>query len=425
MSVMKEADFPKVLIISHNLYDISNNIGKTLVSLFEGWPKEKLSQIYFRNDEPSFNYCNEYFCITDKEVLKSAVSLRYNRAGAVLKTGVSLSVTQTEVNLYQVGNHRRPAVSFIRDTMWALGGWKSDTLKKWVTNVVKPDVILFVPNDYTLAYRVALYIEDIVNKTLIPFYMDDPFYFGCKSSFVDQLRRKSIRRFAKRFTICDYMSQEYHEEFGLDCYAFVNSVHIDADTGEYSTSRNSLIFSYLGNLHSNRWKSLLEIGLVLEEIKVSTGVKAELRIYSGSFLENSIRKLFDSTSTIKFMGRIDAKDVRKKQLESDVLVHVEAFDLMSTNSTRLSLSTKIPEYFSVKRAILAYGPKNIASMRYLNDYELAEVCFDKEELKDGVASLMNRCNRELLAKKAYERAVSYHNIKNISNDFQERIIECR
>ena len=78
---VEKEQYPKVLIISHNLYDVNNNIGKTLVSLFKGWPKEKLSQIYFRNDMPSFNYCKQYYCITDKEIFFSALYAGRKKAG--------------------------------------------------------------------------------------------------------------------------------------------------------------------------------------------------------------------------------------------------------------------------------------------------------------------------------------------------------
>ena len=84
-------EYPKLLIISHNLYDVNNNIGKTLVSLLEGWPKDRISEIYFRNDPPSFNYSSQYYCITDKDVLKSVLTLHTVRAGSVVRSSNDLS----------------------------------------------------------------------------------------------------------------------------------------------------------------------------------------------------------------------------------------------------------------------------------------------------------------------------------------------
>lgn len=432
MIAMGKVEFPKVLIISHNLYDDTNNIGKTLVSLFQGWPKDKIAQIYFRNDSPSFKYCDEYYCITDKDVLKSALTLGIKKAGSVLQVGESLTISDAETNLYQVGNHRRPIVSFIRDTMWALGGWKSNELETWVKDVARPDIILFAPNDYTLAYRIAIYIEELINKPLIPFYMDDSFYYGCKSSFLDQIRRRSLRKMAKKvhryakqiFTICDYMSDEYQKLFGLNCHAFMNSVTIPSSESLRTISDDeTIIFAYLGNLHSNRWKSIAEIGRVLDDIRNKDHIKVEFRIYSASVLEKNVKELFNSIASIRFMGKVEPSKVRDTQLQADVLVHVEAFDDASVNSTRLSLSTKLPEYLSVHRAIFAYGPKEIASMRYLKDNNIAEVCFEQSALHDGIYSILSPQKRADLADRGYRRAEAFHNIEMVSKKFQRKISE--
>lgn len=426
---MEKSDFPKVLIISHNLYDDSNNIGKTLVSLFDGWPKDRLSQIYFRNDSPSFRYCDEYYCITDKDVLKSVMSLGIKKAGSELKKGEVLELSEAESSLYQVGNHRRPIVSFIRDVMWACGKWKTEQLRHWIINVANPDVILFAPNDYTLAYRVVLYIEKTLNKPIIPFYMDDSFYYGCKTGFIDAMRRKKLRIAAKKihgysreiFTICEYMSREYEQIFNMQCHDFVNSVVIE-DMPQ-KRNRGTTIFSYLGNLHSNRWKSIVEIGRMIDRINYENKTNAILKVYSGSVLEKKVEAEFEKIESLRFLGRIPASEVREKQLESDVLIHVEAFDLASVNSTRLSLSTKIPEYLSTNRMIFAYGPSNIASMRYLKDYNLAITCNSCSDLYRCLKNLLLSDANDDISVNCYYKAVGSHDIKKVSRKFQSKIRE--
>jgi hypothetical protein len=57
--------------------------------------------------------------------------------------------------------------------------------------------------------------------------------------------------------------------------------------------------------------------------------------------------------------------VRRIQLESNVLVHAESFDESTRLYTRLSLSTKIPQYLMAGRCVLAYGPAELASIRYV------------------------------------------------------------
>lgn len=421
-------EYPKVLIICHNLYDVTNNIGKTLVSLMDGYPKDKIAQLYFRNDAPSFQYCSNYYCITDKSVLKSILSLGFKKAGNVVEKKEDLTITDAENSFYKIGNHRHPSVSLIRDTLWSIPVWKSKNLKKWLLEV-DPDVILFAPNDYTLAYRIALYVQKVVKKPVIPFYMDDAFYWNCKTSLIDNYRRKRLRYYARQIhqhsyqilTICKYMSEEYEKLFALPCRAFVNSVHVE-NVEEKKTLNSPIIFSYLGNLHSNRWKSLSEIGEALHEIEKKNGIKCYLDVYSASLLEDRMTDAFDAIGNIRFKGAVPSSAVHEIQVSSDVLVHVESFDVRSSNSTRLSLSTKIPEYMSSGVPIFAYGPEQIASMKYLRDYNLAQTCFFKDKLYESLLSILS--DDELRARKVHNGTLKVkedHDIQKVSKDFQ-RII---
>lgn len=428
---MKDVNCPKVLIISHNLYDDSNNIGKTLVSLFNGWPKEKLAQIYFRNDMPSFKYCDQYYCITDRDVVKSVCSFGRKKAGNIVYKDSSMILTETETNLYQVGNHRKPIISLTRDLIWSLNGWKSKKLENWLKDEVKPDIVLFVPNDYWLAYEIALYVHKIIDKPIIPFYMDDSFYLKVDNYGVDAFRRKIIRKLAveiqkysdKIFTICKSMSREYEEYFHAKCIEFVNSVDI-IECAPKISKLDSLIFSYLGNLHSNRWKALCEIGKIIDNINCEKKLNCELRVYSASVLEKKVEYEFHKISCLKFMGKVSASEVHIKQCESDVLIHVEAFDKASVNSTRLSLSTKIPEYLNTGVCILAYGPAEIASIQYLRENNLAEVCCNYMELKKSITNIIeNRECRIEFEKRGLIWAKKYHDINIMSCKFQKYIME--
>lgn len=427
---VEKEQYPKVLIISHNLYDVNNNIGKTLVSLFKGWPKEKLSQIYFRNDMPSFNYCKQYYCITDKEIFFSALYAGRKKAGNCLYEDMQFCVSEAETNLYSIGNKRKPIVSLIRDMIWNIGNWKNEKLDKWLKEV-SPDIILFVPNDYCLAYNVALYVEKVTKKRIIPFYMDDSFYYNCKTTLIDYIRRRKLRKLAscvhnysdKIFTICDYMSEEYQKRFHKKCFAFMNSVNIE--TKKKNSERvDPYVISYLGNLHSNRWESIVEVGLAIDNIVEKYNKKIEFRIYSGSLLDKSMKKSFDKIKSIRFMGRIEDSQVREKQLQSDMLVHVEAFDRKSVNSTRLSLSTKIPEYLSSGVCVFAYGPASISSIKYLKEYNLAQVCSNPKEIEQKLYEIIFDADKR---KKYIENGVqcvnNKHNIAQVALEFQKLIIE--
>lgn len=426
-----ESQYPKLLIISHNLYDINNNIGKTLVSLLQSWPKDRIAEIYFRNDSPSFNYSSEYYCITDKDVLKSVLSFHAISAGAVIDKSDDLSCSSAENKLYAFGNHRHPAVGLIRDVMWNMGNWKTNMLRNWVLHTVKPDLILFVPNDYCLAYKVALYVSSLINIPIIPFYMDDPFYFDVHTGIIDSYRRKQIRSLAFRIhkhsksilTICDYMSRFYEKKFKMKCQAFMNSVEISEPRG-YKELSDPVILTYMGNLHSNRWRSLVEIGQALETIEKENGIHCVVKIYSTSYLEDVMKKAFLSVHTLNYIGEIPSSQLMEKRKESDILLHVEAFDKRSVDSLKLSLATRIPEYLSSGVPIFAYGSSELSTIRYLTDFDLAQVCYDKEDIINQLSTLLSDAKRRNdLAIRGFERAKKYHDRKKVASHFQEILKE--
>lgn len=423
--------YPKLLIISHNLYDVTNNIGKTLVSLLQGWPKDRIAQVYFRNDIPSFEYCSHYFCITDKDVFKSVGTVGILKAGKKIELESENNVTDTEKSLYRVGNKRVPIVSCIRDVLWSFGTWKTKQLRKWIADY-SPDLILFVPNDYTLAYKVCIYVQSITKTPIVPFYMDDSFYYDCDSSFVDHLRRLSLRRKAIDvhknasiiFTICEKMSLKYSEVFNLECIHFMNSVQ-PSGFDPKDNDVDCINMSYIGNLHSNRWKSLIDIGLTADRLnEQKMGKKFQIKIYSASDLSEETIKRLSNIKSISMEGSLQPSEVKKYQRIADVLIHIEAFDKKSINSTRYSLSTKIPEYLNSGVCVLAYGPKDIASMEYLYKNQLAYVCNDKKEIEKILLDIIyNKARKVEIERKGLDFVRKYHDISIISNQFKHELLK--
>lgn len=432
-TIKRKNYFPRLLIISHNLYDETNNIGKTLVSLLGTWPKEKLAQIYFRNDCPSFSKCKNYYCITDRDVVLSLLTFGERKAGKQLfDYGKKGDVSGTEKNLYRIGNKRYPIVSLVRDIIWSIGTWKNNTLKKWILEF-DPEIVLFVPNDYVLAYKVVTYVLNIKKVPLIPFYMDDAFYFDCKTDRIDSLRRIQLRSAANLihsnasclFTICDKMSKKYMEYFKLPCFDFVNSV-IPSDFKPKVPKKDSIKFSYIGNLHSNRWKCLLDIAEVLQFFnQTQTKIKTSLHIFSASDISEEVRASFASLTTVFFEGSIPPSEVLKQQREADILVHVESFDEKSKNSTRYSLSTKIPEYLNSGVCVFAYGPNDVASIEYLKNKNIAFVCSNKADLKMAIEKIAYSPDLRIqFEERGLKVAKAEHNILRVSNLFINKIKAC-
>ena len=71
----------KVLIVSHNVLGLDGNMGKTLHAYFQDWKTEDLCQLYFHSEVPTTHLCEEYFRITDFDLVNA---LRLHRPGTPL-----------------------------------------------------------------------------------------------------------------------------------------------------------------------------------------------------------------------------------------------------------------------------------------------------------------------------------------------------
>jgi len=433
MANVSEKRFPRLLIISHNLYDTNNNIGKTLVSLLEGWPKELISEAYFSNDYPTFKYSNSYYQILDKDVVKSCFSKKTIVGKALEDNNSEQTEGKALSKLHAVGNRRIPTVSAIRDLFWKNGKWKTKDFSSWLKNVSKPDLILFVPNDYCLAYDVASFVLLNTNATIVPFYMDDAFYYGCRTSFVDWLRRKALRKKAKLindkskfiFTICKAMSLEYEKLFNIKCYDFINSIELVPSIYKDKKDNNcSFRFVYSGNLHSNRWRSLVKIAKALTDINKEKGYSSELIIVTASNIEPKVLKKINSIPLIKLKNKVSNEELKELQFSADILVYAESFKNKDINNLRLSMSTKIPEYFRCNAPIFAYGPINLASIQYFKNEDLAFVCDSKKKNKLKqvlLKSITDTASRVRYAEKGLKESIKY-NIKERSADFKDMLL---
>ncbi len=388
--------YPKLLILCHNIYENTNNIGKTLISLLDFWPKEKLCEVYLRNEVPSFEHCYDYYRILDKEILKSYIKGK-SIVGRSFKKDINTSINDCndrERNLYNLGNKRIPLVSLCRDLLWKKKSWKNSSFDKWLDEQ-KPEVILFVPNDYSLIYPIAKYIIKKCNIPLIPYYMDDAFYYGTFVSPIDYIRRISIRKKAKPLlqnaskiiTIGPKMAEVYCKKFGKDCINLMNSVQIKECLPK--ENKKVIVMSYVGNLHSNRWKSIVEIGKTLDYLNR----EVILQVYSPSFVSEKMNKAFSNVKSIHFMGRVMPDEVEKVLINSDILLFVESFIRKSKASTKYSLSTKIPEYLNAYRCIFAYGPSDISSIEYLKNNNLAITCTSKTNLVSALEKVLEFRNK--------------------------------
>jgi hypothetical protein len=109
-----------------------------------------------------------------------------------------------------------------------------------------------------------------------------------------------------------------------------------------------------------------------------------LEIYAAADQLHAHRAALTIPSVVRVMGWAPHDSLPGIFHNADVLVHVESFDLEVAALTRLSLSTKLTQYFMAGRCVLGFGPSELSSMRLIrNGGAGLTICSNDEAIVTG------------------------------------------
>lgn len=370
--------YPRVLVVDATPFCRHLNNGIVKSNWFQGWPKDALAQIVYSNVQPGFDVCDQYWVLRKTSILLGAVGLAGEESLCGTRELAGTIYDPATAHAFEA----RPRIermlsglsSSIRtplgEIILRLPSVNSRALTNWIRRFA-PQVV-FTMGGLAPILRLAARIAQFERIPLIPHFTDDwvnciypsgPFHSTLRRSFEHWLMR-CLEVSVVRMTISDAMAREYEQRYGGRFESFPNVVERFETTPE--PERPCVRLCFIGALAPNRWQPLYSIGLALAKLK-ERGILGELVIYT--FPEDLRRfgKHFEGCEAIVVGGTAAPSEVRGLQLDANVLVHVESFDEASRLLTRFSLSTKIPEYLMAGRCVLAVGPAEAASIRYIAD----------------------------------------------------------
>ncbi len=370
--------YPRVLVVDSTPFCRHVNNGIVKSNLFQGWPREGLAQIVYANVQPGFDVCEAYWALTKTSIVLGAVGLARDESlrGTAALPGTMFDPLEAHAFEARPGIERMLSrlSSAIRvpigETVLRLPSAKSRRLTAWIRRFA-PEAV-FTMGGLTPILRLAALIAQSERVPLIPYFTDDwvtciypsgPFHSLLRRSFAHWFRR-CLQLSTVRMTSSAAMSREYERRYGGRFETFANPV--EPFEAHEEPKRACVQLCFIGSLSPNRWQPLRAIGVALERLR-KRGVLGELVIYS---LPEDLRRFgqhFAGFEAIVIGGTVAPSEVGRRQLDANILVHVESFDAESRMLTRYSLSTKIPQYMMAGRCLLAVGPAEAASIRYVRD----------------------------------------------------------
>ena len=391
----------RILILSNYPWKNNNSFGNTYSSIFGKVQNTEIAHIYmFEGNPDHVDNITAYYQIPEREVMRSAIHFRRGemvgkRVNVPTSADVLEPLQKKEENrtlygrLLALGKRKHWNLLFMaRELAWKLGRVNYSDLMDFVEEF-KPDIFFLPYSNTYYTNRIALYIKKHYDVPMVMEMAMDHYTLKRVSwnpiFWIDRFgKRRVIRQLARQsemlFAISIRLKEELEKELNIPCRVLYKTPDKTRAFRPYDGVGDTVKFLFTGNISANRWKSL---ALLAEELKRQEF--GHLDVYTPTPINSSIEKALNIDGYSTIHPPVSQEEVIILQNKTDVLVHAEAFDRYNKSLVRCAISTKIMDYLSVGRCILAIGPSDFSSIEYLADNDVALIADSKGKLANQIA----------------------------------------
>ncbi len=415
----------KILILSHNPISTKYGIGKTLASLFSTFQKGELCQLYVCGGLPDADVCNSYYQLSDRAVLRGVITRKVRGAEVCVKEN-----RQKEEGLKKKRKRSKQpyATELLRDAVWKLSPWYEKGLQAWLAKE-SPTCIFVAVGSGKFLYKLALKISKSLNIPIVAYVCDD--FYGMKAPkgligklWKSKLEKISTQLFTKARLIVSIsveISDFYKKEFQTQAVTIMTGTNYTIEN-RYVNKAAVKKIRYFGKLSLNRYRSLVDLCEAVDRINEEYNTEGCVEIYCGNITDEEKKALL-RCKAVSLNGYITGENFADKLFSSDALIHVEAFDEISVDRVRRSVSTKIADSLACGIPLIGYGPSSISSIKHLKRNNCGLVASTKEELKSKLEQFFFDSEYRLnISKSDVETASVYHDSKK-NSDFLYKTLE--
>jgi glycosyltransferase involved in cell wall biosynthesis len=429
--------FRKVLIISHQGFDMRSGGGITMSNLFRGWDKKHIALAGELKDNHEQEICENYYYLGPNEC-KHRFPFNFRRRIRKNQTFLhDTSSDQTDMVNVKSGNPAVPEKGLLSDLLDYTGlnhyRFKLELSKQfleWV-DAFSPDVIYSMLSSLELIRFVAR-LHEIRKIPVALHIMDDwattitsgqlqPFksYWQYK---IDREFRKLLNRSDILLSIGEEMSEEYLHRYNRLFRPYHNPVDISLwhpYTKKDYTFKDPLIVLYAGRIGKGLMNSLEEVAKALQSL-VDEGARLEFHIHAtrtGPVLDRLSE--YDFT---RIKDLVPYSELPALFAGADILLLPNDFDRHSMDFLRFSIPTKLSEYMIAGTPILVYSDSESAIARHANKHSWGLVVSENnlESLKSGISLLLRDSDlRKKFGTNAVQYAMQHYDSERVRKNFQD------
>lgn len=418
----------KILIVSHNSFSTTHNNGKTLSAIFSAFQPEELCQLYFTPiGFPDYGRCGDYYLISDKDAVKSII-LRRQCGNVVVKRHENYCQSKQSCN--KTKSRPTKTKKFIRSIVWLLSSWYHGGLNKWL-EAQKPNAIFYVGGDSFFSHRIAMKLTNELQVPLITYFTDDYVINPPEDLYnkiLKHIYKKTIEKSTKLFAIGSQMADDYSVHYQREFKPIMNIVDIPSEVTSKVNISDKIAINYFGGLHLGRTQELMRFAQFMKnEVCGMLEKDYTIGIYSFAYTPDDVRKEMVELGITLNPG-VTGDELKHIMQKTDILLHVESVLPEFRLLTKLSVSTKIPEYMSLAKPIIAFGPADVASFRVIADANPTMVIDDVDnavKMREQAVHLGKILNSESemshISEQNYQYAKSHFDKGVVAQSFRKEL----
>lgn len=405
----------RILVFSQAAWNTANSFGNTVTNWFDGWEDTHFFHFYARQQKPNTDIVEKYYNVSAVEILKKAIRGKlagraYDASELVDRTSNNKTNTEQE-QIAKLHKKSNEILYWGMEQVWRFGRWINKDFDAFVEEA-DPDIIFaFATSPYILgpaikhikekkpSVKVALWIADDIltgfeqNAWYRRKYLKDGIGYCMNSA--DKLYGASVE-----------MCEKYSSLYSKEVTPLYKGCTFDRPVKEINNT--PLRFVYAGNLLYGRLETLKEIIKVLRAINKES-CKAVLEIYSNTPLVEEEKKAWFDNNNAFYMGVRPYEEIKEILNRADIVLHVESFEEESKRYVKYSFSTKIVDCLQSGSVIFGIGPRDIASMEYLENVPGAITVYDNEKILDTLKQIVEN-PRQLILRAGQSRDFAQKNV---------------
>lgn len=337
-------------------------------NLFAGWPIDRIAQIYDSPIAPDPAYCTKAWRFSSDDI--GAVRIAKNAVKRIQKMRNAQGRASREA-APQLPNSSSNDLGLLAAIGDVVPFKAPPALCEWAADFA-PDIIYTLLGGSRIC-ELVLQLSEYLGKPIVPHFMDDwpstiyeshrfrKLFRSVMSRRLKGVLRKTPIGLAIGSGMAEVMCVRYAKKFDY----FMNCVEcVRGDFVIKESTSGTVRFGYVGGLHLNRWRSLLSLAETIQ-LLTHSGESISLEICAPAKDIELYGSKFSAFSSILQLTSVSPDQVADALLSYDVLVHAESFLPEDSHYTKLSVSTKIPQYMASARPILAIGPDGLSSIQYV------------------------------------------------------------